>query len=90
MRRPCTVCGAMKSEAHHEDYSKPLEVTWLCRTCHKAEHRKTHCINGHEYSAENTYVRPNGDRECRICQAETMRKSLAKRGIDRVISRVGV
>lgn len=25
--------------AHHHDYSKSLEVEWLCRHCHAAEHR---------------------------------------------------
>lgn len=23
---------------HHEDYSKPLEVVWVCPNCHKARH----------------------------------------------------
>ena len=37
-RLPCSICGSLNSEAHHKDYSKPLEVTWLCRTHHMREH----------------------------------------------------
>lgn len=33
--RLCTKCGLKKPlEAHHFDYSKPLEVIWVCRNCH--------------------------------------------------------
>ena len=35
---PCEACGAQKSQNHHEDYSKPLEVRRLCRPCHLAVH----------------------------------------------------
>lgn len=36
----CRRCGAEKTEAHHEDYSKPFEITWLCKPCHGARHRE--------------------------------------------------
>lgn len=34
VRQPCEVCGS-KAQAHHNDYSKPLEVRWLCPLHHK-------------------------------------------------------
>ena len=37
-RDKCVVCGAAMANAHHEDYSKPLEITWLC----DAHHREIH------------------------------------------------
>lgn len=38
----CRLCWTQggKIEGHHEDYSKPLEVVWLCRSCHGLTKRK--------------------------------------------------
>jgi len=38
-RRPCEVCGAERAHAHHDDYSKPLDVNWLCAAHHRERHR---------------------------------------------------
>jgi hypothetical protein len=38
----CEVCGVEKTDAHHEDYAKPLDVRWLCRKHHMELHRKYH------------------------------------------------
>jgi len=40
IKTPCVRCGAVKVEGHHEDYDKPLEVTWLCTPCHKQRHKE--------------------------------------------------
>lgn len=36
-KHPCFVCGE-KAEAHHPDYSQPLDVVWLCRPHHMQAH----------------------------------------------------
>lgn len=40
-RQPCSECGEPKAHGHHDDYSKPLEVRWLCRKHHVAHHKGT-------------------------------------------------
>jgi hypothetical protein len=37
-KMPCEVCGSTDTDAHHDDYSMPLSVRWLCRVHHLIEH----------------------------------------------------
>lgn len=41
--KECSDCGKAPQrrhhlQGHHEDYSKPLEVVWLCVDCHRNRH----------------------------------------------------
>jgi hypothetical protein len=40
MRLPCWVCGCEAVEGHHPDYSRPLEVIWLCKAHHQELHNE--------------------------------------------------
>lgn len=35
----CVDCGMERVHAHHDDYSKPLEVLWLCPMHHAKRHK---------------------------------------------------
>lgn len=37
---PCEVCGIAEVQAHHDDYSNPLQVRWLCAKHHTDHHRR--------------------------------------------------
>lgn len=39
-KQPCQECGKVEAQAHHHDYSLPLDVIWLCRDHHRAVHSK--------------------------------------------------
>lgn len=37
-KQPCVECGDVNSKGHHPNYSKPLEVVWLCQKHHQRVH----------------------------------------------------
>jgi len=39
VKTACQVCGDEKVEGHHADYSRPLDVVWLCREHHMEIHK---------------------------------------------------
>jgi hypothetical protein len=43
IKEPCFYCnGTERVQAHHHDYSKPLDVKWVCFKCHREnEHDQT-------------------------------------------------
>lgn len=38
VKQACEVCGSGRTHAHHDDYSQPLNVRWLCPTHHAEIH----------------------------------------------------
>lgn len=41
IKKMSCACGKKETEGHHPDYSKPLEIVWLCVKHHHELHRKS-------------------------------------------------
>lgn len=50
IRKPCEICGCEKSQAHHCDYNKPLDVMWLCSKHHAEWHEHNTPIYKRSYN----------------------------------------
>lgn len=40
VKTACEWCSEVDTEMHHPDYTKPLEVMWLCKLCHEKWHKQ--------------------------------------------------
>ena len=47
-RQPCEVCGTEPAEGHHLDYSKPLDVVFLCPLHHRELHQTERLVAGYQ------------------------------------------
>ena len=64
--RRCLICRPLSKVVVRENYREPKVI----RTASSARSfdSNAYCRNGHKRTSENTYVRPDGERECRICR----------------------
>ncbi len=58
-KQPCEKCGNEKVHGHHDDYSKPEEVRWLCCRCHAAYHKELRKILRMENRNKSAPAAPN-------------------------------
>lgn len=43
-KKPCEICGTVKTNAHHDNYNEPLNVRWFCSKHHKEWHKNNKAI----------------------------------------------
>ena len=70
--RACVNPGHLEVVTNRENVLRGTGVTAI-------NARKTHCPAGHEYTPENTYVRPAGGRQCRACAVVRHRRQRRKK-----------
>jgi|MDSZ01.2.fsa_nt_gb hypothetical protein len=70
--RYCKVCKSDKAKAarRKERGNKFGVATYRVRT---------HCKHGHEFTEQNTYVRPDGYKECKTCRVERVSRFYLKK-----------
>ncbi len=75
-RQPCEVCGDAigVTHAHHEDYTKPLDVLWLCNQHHQWLH----------LAQRKGWYSPE-----RVSHIESFVRLLAKLGLETIVVRKG-
>lgn len=74
--RMCLVCHPFTSDdPSHADCKRCERARNSVRMAEEGPRLKTHCKQGHEYTPENTYIRPdNNTRQCRTCSRAKYRQ----------------
>lgn len=69
--RGCIAPAHLEAVTHRENVLRGTSPSAICAA-------KTHCDSGHEFTAENTLLRPDGSRKCRACKREGDRRRAAR------------
>lgn len=65
----CPFCGNKASvpEYGHIANQKKGNKTYCSMDCKNKSQERSHCVRGHEFTAENTVISKTGHRQCRTC-----------------------
>jgi ribosomal protein S27AE len=55
-KESCAACGETKVHAHHDDYSRPLDVRWLCEAHHRELHPRGDAKAAASIQTRNTHA----------------------------------
>ena len=64
--RRCLICKPYSKE-NTTNYSRESRTEYVASKPNANIYKQV-CKNGHKRTTENTYIRPNGEKECRICR----------------------
>lgn len=77
--RNCAFCGKeFQRQDNRRNRPKYCSLTCAAKAPHPGR-RRTHCKQGHEYTADNTIIRVDGGRGCRACHRIASRAYKAKK-----------
>lgn len=78
--QPCGKCHAPKAQAHHHDYSKPLEVEWLCAKCHSVEHNQKYPLTKTCTNCGEVFTpKPTKRKRAQVCSAKCRSEQLSRK-----------
>lgn len=77
----CEVCGkkSVKIDMHHKDYTKPLDIVWVCKQCHHEIHASMYPNREilHVTESQNKWLEERA-KKMEISKSELMRRIIDK------------
>jgi hypothetical protein len=74
MNENATACSRACVNLYHLEAVTAKDHARRGRSPGAVNMRKTHCVNGHEFTPENTCYQQRGGRVCRVCRRKVQRK----------------